>query len=110
MPKYAVVYISIGNSDDRLTQAEWHRYYVAVNLAIHRAAEAPLGAIHGQWLSEPASSWQNACWALQLPHDVVSIEHLKMRLAELAADFRQDSIAWAVAPDTEFIRAEAVSA
>lgn len=99
----AVVYISIGNSDDKLTQAEWHRYYTSVSLAIHRAAEAPVGQVHGQWVSEPASAWQNACWALQLPAADVSIEHLKMRLAELAAEFRQDSIAWAVAPDTEFI-------
>ncbi|MEV4846118.1 hypothetical protein AB0K20_23235 [Micromonospora matsumotoense] len=99
----AVVYISIGNSDDKLSQADWHRYYTEVAQAVQRAASATLGQLHGQWVSEPASAWQNACWALQLPVDVASIEHLKMRLAELAADFRQDSIAWAVATDTEFI-------
>jgi hypothetical protein len=105
----AVVYVSIGNSDDKLTQAEWHRYYVAVNLTIRRAAEASDATVHGAWVSEPASSWQNACWALQLPADAVAVEHLRMRLAELAADFRQDSIAWAVAPNTEFIGAGAVA-
>lgn len=96
-------YISIGNSDDKLTQAEWHRYWRAVSIAVHRASDAQGGAVHGQWMSQPADQWQNACWALQLPNDAASVEHLKMRLAELADDFQQDSIAWAVAPDTEFI-------
>ncbi len=99
----AVVYISIGNSDDKLTQAEWHRFYTSASIAIHRAAAAPGAQVHGQWVSEPASAWQNACWALQVPPNSASVEHLKMRLAEIAADFRQDSIAWAVAPQTEFI-------
>lgn len=99
----SIAYISIGNSDDKLTQAEWARYFSAVAFAVQRAAESPGAAVHGQWASEPASAWQNACWALQLPTNPVSVEHLKMRLAELAVDFRQDSIAWAVAPTTEFI-------
>ncbi|MEU6387693.1 hypothetical protein ABZ847_29520 [Streptomyces bauhiniae] len=99
----AVVYISIGNSDDKLTQAEWSSFYSAVSLAVHEAANAPVGAVHGQWVSEPASRWQNACWALQLPADYGAIAHLKNVLVQLAATFRQESIAWAVAPMTEFL-------
>ncbi|MFI6332933.1 hypothetical protein ACIBBG_32080 [Micromonospora chersina] len=101
---WAVVYISIGNSDDKLTQFQWAAYFSDVALAVQEAAKAPGGALHGQWASEPASAWQNACWALQLPVDVRAIARLKERLAELAGMYRQDSIAWAVAPDTEFIR------
>jgi hypothetical protein len=93
-----VVYISIGNSDDKLSQAEWARYYSAVALAVRRAAEAPVGAVHGQWVSEPASAWQNACWALQLPADTTAIRNLRAELASLAGAFNQDSISWAVAP------------
>ncbi len=93
-----IVYISIGNSDDKLSQADWHRFYVTVNLAVRGAAETVIGA----WVSEPASSWQNACWAIVLPPPV-SREHLKMKLSEAAREFRQESIAWAVAPVTEFL-------
>lgn len=94
-----IVYISIGNSDDKLTQWHWAAYFSDVAVAIRRAAAA--GAVHGQWASEPASAWQNACWCVELNTD--SAELLKLRLAEIAENFRQDSIAWAVAPKTEFI-------
>lgn len=103
MAAVTVAYISIGNSDDRLTQARWSFFYSTVALTIQRAAEADGGQVHGQWVSEPASAWQNACWALQLPTDSVSVEHLKMRLSEIAADFSQEAIAWAEAPMTEFL-------
>lgn len=103
---YAVVYISIGNSDDKLTQFAWSTYVADVDEVVRRAAEAPLGAVRGRWLSEPASEWQNACWALQLPADMAPIYTLKHELAAIAVAFNQDSIAWAVAPETEFIGAD----
>lgn len=87
------VYISVGNSDDRLSQREWHDFYCKVSRAIHAAARR----VHGQWVSEPAAAWQNACWCVELAD-----ETLKYKLAGLAAEYRQDSIAWAVAA-TEFI-------
>ncbi|MBM0275126.1 hypothetical protein [Micromonospora tarensis] len=99
----AVVYISIGNSDDKLSQAAWSEFYKAVSHAVHEAANAQFGAVHGQWVSEPVSAWQNACWALQLPVDINVIADLKDELAGLARGFGQESIAWAVAPETEFI-------
>ncbi len=98
------VYVSIGNSDDKLSQAEWHRFFVETGFRIRRAVEAGGGQVHGQWVSEPASAWQNACWCAVLNPD--SAEQLKMSLAHLAADFRQDSIAWAEA-ETTFIGASA---
>lgn len=94
-----VVYVSIGNSDDKLTQEQWHRYYVSTNMLIRHATETIIGA----WVSEPASAWQNACWAFVPPTEYVSVEHLKMKLSEVAREFHQDSIAWAEAPVTEFI-------
>jgi hypothetical protein len=97
------VYISIGNSDDKLTQLRWHQFFTETAFRLRRASEAGGGAIHGQWESEPASAWQNACWCVALHPD--SAELLKLSLAELAKDFGQDSIAWAEAPKTEFIGA-----
>lgn len=93
------VYISIGNSDDKLTQAAWAQFYRVVNLNLRDHATA----VHGQWVSEPASSWQNACWCIELTERSVPV--LKETLAKIAGEYAQDSIAWAEAT-TEFIGAE----
>lgn len=90
------VYISIGNSDDKLTQAEWAAYYRDVNLAIR----GYVGSVHGQWVSEPASAWQNACWCIEIGDTVGG---LRNSLADIARQYRQDSIAWAEVPKTEFL-------
>jgi hypothetical protein len=92
------VYISIGNSDDKLTQAEWAEFYRRTNLAIRNFVEA----VHGQWVSEPASAWQNACWCIEITE--LRAYTLKHHLSVLAAEYRQDSIAWAPAT-TEFLAA-----
>jgi hypothetical protein len=94
-------YITIGNSDDKLTQREWATYFSAVAVAIQRASQAAGGIVHGQWVSEPASAWQNACWCVSINADSAGL--LKLRLSEIAAGFRQDSIAWAEAPKVEFL-------
>lgn len=90
-------YISIGNSDDKLTQIEWATFYRRTNLAIRDFAQA----IHGQWVSEPASAWQNACWCAEIDRRHVGV--LKAELRQLAGEYRQDSIAWAEAPNVEFL-------
>ncbi len=97
--KSMAVYISIGNSDDKLTQNEWSSFYAATDLVIRRGAHQ----VHGAWVSHATDPWQNACWCIETMLDPASVEHLKMRLAETAATFRQDSIAWAEAPKTEFL-------
>ncbi|MFC4146595.1 hypothetical protein ACFO0M_10040 [Micromonospora mangrovi] len=103
MTSTPVAYISIGNSDDKLTQREWADFVWRVALAVQEASEYAGGGVHGQWMSLPADSWQNACWALQLPADPAPVDRLRAILAGLAAEFRQDSIAWALAPTTEFL-------
>ena len=104
-----IVYISIGNSDDKLSQADWARYFSITA----RVVQGLASEVYGQWVSEPASAWQNACWCVAVDdaEEVVNVhgetvrrvDWLKVRLAEIAADHRQDSIAWAEAPVTEFI-------
>lgn len=91
------VYISIGNSDDKLTQQEWATFYRSVNLTIREY----LTVVHGQWVSEPASAWQNACWCIEIIDR--HAEELKSRLRECAAQYRQDSIAWAEVAITKFL-------
>lgn len=92
------VYISIGNSDDKLTQAEWASFYRDTCLNIRDFA----GQVHGQWVSEPASAWQNACWCIEITEE--NALTLRAYLLDVAEKYRQDSIAWAVAT-TEFLEA-----
>ncbi len=97
-----VVYITIGNSDDKLSQQEWSQFVTEVGGSISRVASMPGGQLHGVWGSANHMPWQNACWCLQLPDRDSHVEMLRMRLAQLARRFRQDSIAWAEAT-TQFI-------
>jgi hypothetical protein len=93
------VYVTVGNSDDKLTQKEW----AAFVLRVHTALERRSLRMHGAWLSATASAWQNACWCVEVtPERVVS---LKQDLRLLAREFRQDSIAWSEAPMVEFLGA-----
>lgn len=94
----ATVYISIGNSDDRLPQIQWHSFWTG----FRKIARGHAAYIHGEWLSIPVSPYQNACICLQITPD--AIPDLKEALIALAAEFRQDSIAWARA-ETEFLAA-----
>lgn len=90
-----IVYISIGNSDDKLTQAEWAQFYAMVNGAIQQHATA----IHGRWASMPDDPWQNACWCIE-PVTERDAERLKGKLRLEAKAWRQDSIAWSEATTT----------
>jgi hypothetical protein len=89
------VYASIGNSDDKLTQARWSEF-ADLFVTIIRAHAV---AIHGVWYSRPDAPFQNACVCFEVDEDAVP---LRLELTHLCAEFEQDSIAWAVAT-TEFI-------
>lgn len=98
------VYVSIGNSDDKLTQTEWSRFYDAVNRAIFDVVKYQGARIHGTWLSLPHEPWQNACWCFDAHDDLFDhVAELREQLRELATEFRQDSIAWAEVSETEFL-------
>lgn len=91
------IYVSIGNSDDKLTQARWHDFIHDVDVTIRSTAEQ----VHGEWFSGPRSPWQNACWCFDINQD----QELRANLAlfVLAKKYNQNSIAWAVA-ETTFIQ------
>ena len=94
-----IVYISIGNSDDKLTQREWSRYCADLQTLLMRLA----GVFHGVWYSESGGPWQNMCVCLEVgqPH---LVDEVQQSLAGLAGRYRQDSIAWAEAPQTTLLR------
>lgn len=98
-----IVYISIGNSDDKLTQVQWNDFCTEMDYVLD---QAPRHA-HGKWFSEPRSIYQNACWCIDMPDSEVGTQELVERLRRLAKKYRQDSIAWAEVAQTIFIEGEA---
>lgn len=101
-----VVYVSIGNSDDKLTQGDWATFYSAVGDVIDRTARV----VHGAWVSVSTDPWQNACWCFEVASDpdpdYDKARWLRGQLANLAKAYEQDSIAWAQVSSTEFLGAE----
>jgi hypothetical protein len=90
------IYISIGNSDDKLSQSEWSDF--CFDLAqIGRDHEARR---HGTWFSVNDSRYQNMCICIELP--IERVEHLRIDLQNIAGKYRQDSIAMAIA-ETELV-------
>jgi len=94
------VYISIGNSDDKLTQSEWADFQDYVHNIINDAVVYTDAVVHGRWVSLPTDPWQNACWCVEYKYEGLS---QKDRIAQVARQFNQDSVAWAEVTETEFI-------
>jgi hypothetical protein len=90
------IYASIGNSDDKLAQARWSEFHGKFTAAVRGLALQ----VYGDWVSSSTDPWQNACIAFEIGNE--TSERLQRDLAELAAEYDQDSIAWAEA-DTKFI-------
>lgn len=90
------VCVQIGNSDDKLTQKEWHNFVLRINDILYQHE----GERH--FFGGPATwqLWQNTCWV-----SVVSEEKLGSLLEHLEgakAEYSQDSIAVLIG-DTQFV-------
>lgn len=92
-----IVYVSIGNSDDKLTQAEWSNFVLQMSTEVVSHAST----VHGAWFSLPTVRWQNACWCLEFTSEAAMMT-ARENTAILRKSYRQDSVAWAVAT-TEFL-------
>lgn len=99
------VYVSIGNSDDKLGQSKWAAYCTAVDQAVSFAGRYVGTTVHGRWHSLPNEQWQNACWCIEFTGESLGwvAGELRAEVARLAGVFHQDSIAWAECPTTEFL-------
>ena len=99
-----IVYISIGNSDDKLSQEHWARFIERVDEVV----DGVYATVHGRWYSSPRSPFQNACWCVEFVVDAVAtVRRVRRALRQLASDYQQDCIAWAVA-ETEFLTPDPV--
>jgi len=95
----ATVYVSIGNSDNKLTQVQWAQFCQRVVEYIQTRANA----VFGEWYSKSDSRWQNAVICFEVfPHQATVIQEM---LRSIAYDFHQESIAWAETPETVFLSA-----
>lgn len=93
-----IIYLSIGNSDDKLTQRSWHMYVGDVRLLVRRYARG----VHGEWFSAPDAAYQNACWCIEL-ESPAGLADLRKQVSEIRLAYGQDSAALALVAETEFI-------
>jgi hypothetical protein len=93
MRKYVVV--SIGNSDDKLSQIEWSKFVTEVHILISQ-----FGSIHFFGGSPNYEMWQNAAWLIDIGDEFV--EKLKPQLSAIREKYKQES-AFFLCGDGEFI-------
>ena len=86
-----IIYVSIGNSDDKLTQAQWSAFYCDVDRLLEPGY---LIEIDPDLPVVPRTG---------LP-EMSLLTWLHSELSRLAQIWNQDSIAWAQTPVTEFIK------
>ena len=83
------VAILIGNSDDRLTQAQWANYVNTMRHQISRHVEE----IHCESLTASDSSRQSACFVVSTMN-TASKSGLRSAVIQVRRQFNQDSVAW----------------
>jgi hypothetical protein len=88
-------YISLGNSDDKLTQREWADFIAITREFLTGNPGSSLGGkfwqVHGEWYSRPDHPWQNANFCVEI--NVEDEQYLLDQMYVLAETCRQDSIA-----------------
>lgn len=92
------IYVTWGNSDNRLSQRAWANFCNEMQTQVKGAGF--YCQVFGEWFSLPNSTWQNACIAFEAPFRLDKRELLKRRLLEVAAKYNQHSIVWAEAKPT----------
>ena len=80
--------IQIGNSDDKLTQAQWSHFFNCVDCSVKKRANK----IYFSGASYPSAEWQNAAWIFEI--DETASLRLYDEIKVLCERFSQDSIAW----------------
>lgn len=93
------VYVSIGNTDGRLSLEEWAQFFRETNDLM--TGVKFINQVYGVWHSLPGQPYMNACWAVRV--SAVNINPLREALRQLAKKFRQESIAFSYAHE-DFVR------
>lgn len=94
------VTIQIGNTDNKLTQAEWSAFVKLVGDYIERYVEDRAAEIHFFASSAGHAPWQNAAWIVSITADYAPL--LRADIITARVKFRQDSAAWTTG-ETSFV-------
>jgi len=88
--------VQIGNSDNKLRQAEWARFVQRLGTIVNEHAHT----IHFFGGPENWAAWQKVCWVFDC--DESRLVNLKLQLKEVRKEFQQDSVALTLG-ETEFV-------
>lgn len=90
------IVVSIGNSDNKLTQQEWSRFVDTVDKQIRWYADT----VHFMGGAANWMPWQNVAWIADFKDERLGI--LKELFVQDRERFEQDAIAW-LEGETQFI-------
>jgi hypothetical protein len=90
------IVVQIGNSDNKLPQAEWADFVRRVDAIIREHAKT----VHFFGGTENWAAWQRVCWVFDC--EGAGSTDLKSRLTAARKEFRQDAAAFTEG-ETEFI-------
>lgn len=76
--------VSIGNTDNRLSQVEWHEFVTEMDAAI-----GAKGKIHFFGDSPNWMPWQNVAWIVEIKPE--NVEGLLANIKDVRAKYLQDS-------------------
>jgi hypothetical protein len=82
------VTLQIGNSDNKLTQQEWHEFALWIGGKVRSYASE----VYFNGASNAVAPWQNAAWVFDV--EEAKIEELKYYVKDARRKFKQDSVAW----------------
>lgn len=94
MPETICVFVTIGNTDNKLSQLDWAEFCGKTDEVVREHALQ----MWGEFYALSNAPWQNACWSFDI--DIQDVEAAQADLRALAADFEQDSILWSKAENT----------
>lgn len=94
MSNMQTVYITIGNSDNKLSQFSWHQFCKELEACVTSFS----GTKHFVGFSLPDSQYQTMCICAEVSGE--AIRPLRFHLSGLARLYKQDSIALAEAKVT----------
>lgn len=87
-----LVFVTVDNSTNRLSQNEWCHMVASMRSYIHRRAWTV-----EEFFTEPSSNRQSVCWSLRVYTHQGADKELKKDLAMVARSWHVESIEWSEA-------------
>lgn len=90
--KFVYCTVTIGNSDDKLTQKQWSKFLADITFLVQEVAEE----VWFTGYSTPVAPWQNMLTSFQM--NVQRVPYVSKQLSILARKYKQDYIAFVASP------------